>query len=159
MDEKIIERYESELKERNKKRGYFLNYDREFTLGLLESLLTNNERYGYESCPCRLATGRRQDDIDIICPCYYRDSDIIDFGACFCGLYVIKNIFDSKGQIKPIKERRPSIEERKLMASKNFPVWRCNVCGYLCSRDDAPDVCPICGADHDRFAVTKLGSS
>jgi ferredoxin-thioredoxin reductase catalytic subunit len=159
MNESEVEKYESELREKNQKHRYFLNYDKEFALGLVESLMTNSDRYGYESCPCRLATGKRQEDIDIICPCYYRDSDIVDFGACFCGLYVSKYIFNSKGQIKPIKERRPNIEERRAMSNKNFPVWRCNVCGYLCSRDDAPDVCPICGADHDRFAETKLGAS
>lgn len=33
-----------------------------------------------------------------------------------------------------------------------YPVWRCNVCGYLCARDEAPDICPICGVDKDRFS-------
>ena len=37
--------------------GYHLNPDREFTLDLVEGLLTNEQRYGYWACPCRLATG------------------------------------------------------------------------------------------------------
>jgi rubrerythrin len=46
-------------------------------------------------------------------------------------------------------------EEKKQQDKKIFPMWRCNVCGYICARDDAPDVCPICGAEKDRFSKTE----
>jgi len=58
--------------------GYHLNPDREFTLGLVESLLINEARYGYWACPCRLATGDKEKDLDIICPCDYRDADLLE---------------------------------------------------------------------------------
>jgi rubrerythrin len=32
-----------------------------------------------------------------------------------------------------------------------YPVWRCQVCGYLAARDEPPEVCPICKARKDRF--------
>jgi rubrerythrin len=32
-----------------------------------------------------------------------------------------------------------------------LPVWRCRVCGYLCARDDPPELCPICKAKKERF--------
>ena len=54
--------------------GYFLNPDEEFTRDLVRSLLINEKRYGYQACPCRLAAGRQGEDLDIICPCDYRDS-------------------------------------------------------------------------------------
>jgi len=54
-------------------KGYFFNNDRKLVLQLLEGLLTNKERYGYMCCPCRLGSGRREADADIICPCVYRD--------------------------------------------------------------------------------------
>ena len=133
------------------KRGYYLNPDTEFTNALLESLLVNEERYGYQACPCRLATGVRAEDLDIICPCDYRDADTTDYGSCFCGLYVSKKIFTEKGAIRSIPERRPPKEEREKMKDLDYPVWRCDVCGYICARDDAPDVCPICGVSKDRF--------
>ncbi len=150
----------------NSRRGYYLNSDTEFTRQLLESLLVNEERYGYQSCPCRLATGTRKDDIDIICPCDYRDQDVVEFGACYCGLYVSKDITDGKINLKPIPERRPTKEMRNKMTENNskletqgsklestLPVWRCSVCGYLCARTEAPEVCPICGVSHDRFEI------
>jgi ferredoxin-thioredoxin reductase catalytic subunit len=86
--------------------GIRLNRDKEFVLEILEGLLTNESRYGYRSCPCRLAAGVKEKDADIICPCAYRDPDIKEYGSCYCGLYVLKEWND--GQVKHIKvpERR-----------------------------------------------------
>ncbi|MDP2753026.1 MAG: ferredoxin-thioredoxin reductase catalytic domain-containing protein [Nitrospirota bacterium] len=36
---------------------------------ILEGLWNNEHRYGYPSCPCRMAGGVVADDMDIICPC------------------------------------------------------------------------------------------
>lgn len=84
-----------------------LNKDREYVLGILEGLLINEQRYSYRSCPCRLASGNKEKDRDIICPCAYRDPDIKEYGSCYCGLYVSKEW--NEGKIKHIKvpERRP----------------------------------------------------
>jgi ferredoxin-thioredoxin reductase catalytic chain len=88
------------------KRGYFLNPDHSFTKDLIKSLLINQARYGYQACPCRLASGVKKEDLDIICPCDYRDADVAEYGTCFCGLYVSNNIYENKLPIKPIPERR-----------------------------------------------------
>lgn len=63
--------------------GYHLNPDREFTLVLAEGLNTNLERYGYMLCPCRIGEGEREKDLDIICPCDYRDADLEEYGQCY----------------------------------------------------------------------------
>jgi len=68
--------------------GIQLSNDKESVLDILAGLLKNEERYGYRSCPCRLASGFKERDEDIICPCRYRDDDIRDFGSCYCSLYV-----------------------------------------------------------------------
>jgi ferredoxin-thioredoxin reductase catalytic subunit len=78
------------LKPAQEKRGFFFNADESYTMPLLASLLVNKERYGYTSCPCRLASGSYELDRDIICPCVYARPDIEEFGACFCGRYVSK---------------------------------------------------------------------
>lgn len=64
-------------------KGYFFNREREKVFDLLEGLLINRERYGYMSCPCRLASGNRNWDRDIICPCVYRDEDLRAYGRCY----------------------------------------------------------------------------
>jgi ferredoxin-thioredoxin reductase catalytic subunit len=155
----LIDKTYKQLKEETEAGGYFLNPDESFTKDLINSLLINDTRFGYWACPCRLASGKKKEDIDIICPCYYRDSDLNEYNACFCGLYVSKKVFDGKIKIKPIPERRPILKERKKMFKKknkktmnlNYPIWRCNVCGYLCARDNPPEICPICKAKKERF--------
>jgi ferredoxin-thioredoxin reductase catalytic subunit len=142
--------------------GYHLNPDTEFTKELVEGLLVNEKRYGYWACPCRLASGVKDKDLDIICPCDYRDPDLNDYDTCYCGLYVSQVIVDGEKEVKKIPERRPPEVEREKMKKKSKstefktsklskPVWRCKVCGYLCGRDEPPGVCPICKAKKERF--------
>jgi len=139
--------------------GYHLNPDVEFTNDLVHGLLVNEKRYGYPSCPCRLATGNKSDDLDIICPCDYRDADVVEYETCYCGLYVSKDVVDGKKEISKIPERRLPEESRASRVASNtsslyestLPVWRCRVCGYLCARTEPPEVCPICKAKKDRF--------
>jgi len=137
--------------------GYHLNPDEEFTRGLVEGLLTNEQRYGYRACPCRLATGEKQKDLDIICPCDYRDPDLVDWGACYCALYVSEEVLRGEGEVQSIPERRPPEGQRsqdrpaRPGRESTLPVWRCRVCGYLCAREKPPGICPICKAKRDRF--------
>ena len=152
-------------------RGYHLNPDEDFTRDIVQALLTNTKRYGYQACPCRLADGVRDKDLDIICPCDYRDPDLAEFGSCYCALYVSGEIARGEREAEPIPERRGKSSERERGSrgawvkspeeatgrlrdgakEPDYPVWRCPVCGYLCAREHPPEKCPICGADKDRF--------
>ena len=147
ISQKEIDETYGKLKTEVEKKGYFLNPDTEFTKNLIKGLLINGKRYGYWLCPCRLTSGVREKDIDIICPCDYRDADLNEFGCCYCSLYVSEKNKE-KNEFKSIPERRNG---GKMEKQNKLPVWRCKVCGYLCAREDAPDVCPICGVSHDRF--------
>ena len=89
-------------------KGYYFNSDRDRTLELLEALLTNKERYGYMCCPCRLGSGDRDRDTDIICPCAYREADVAEYGSCYCNLYVSKEWNDSTIPHPYVPERRPA---------------------------------------------------
>lgn len=148
-----------DFKEEIEKAGYYANPDVEFVEMLLENINTNNERYGYPACPCRLASGEREKDLDLICPCDYRDADLNDYGFCFCALYVSKDVIDNNKKIHSIPDRRvkslKTKKEHKLeqvtIDGLPYPVWRCSVCGYLCAREEPPEICPICRADKDRF--------
>jgi ferredoxin-thioredoxin reductase catalytic subunit len=162
--------------------GYYLNPDPKFLQSLLEGLKRNEERYGYPSCPCRLASGKLEFDRDIICPCDYRDPDVAEFGACYCALYVRKDIYEGKTELKPVPERRPlkkqaraygvtasaaeikaeatvavepTTEEVKEISSTKPKLWYCKQCGYVIFRDEPPYVCPICKAKKEMFAEIK----
>jgi ferredoxin-thioredoxin reductase catalytic chain len=160
----------SRLDKDAKQGGYNLNPDADFVSGLVKGLLINERRYGYRACPCRLASGVKAEDLDLICPCDYRDADINEFGACYCALYVSKAVLLGKQELSSIPERRLPPEKREKLRPKqkasaevlgadiakvafklSLPVWRCTVCGYLCAREGPPEVCPICKVGKERF--------
>lgn len=155
-----------------KTNGYYLNPDSRFLRSLLEGLKSNQDRYGYPSCPCRLASGKFDFDRDIICPCDYRDPDVAEFGACYCALYVRNEVHQGKTELKPVPERRPlekqsraysvakANSEAKPMVTKNGEtkpsgnkprLWYCKQCGYVVFRDEPPYTCPICKAKKEMF--------
>ncbi len=101
------------LDRRAEKTGNHLNPDEEFTRELIVSLLINQNRYGYWACPCRLASGNREEDRDLICPCAYRDADVDEFGACFCALYIDDDIKKGLKEAEPVPERRPRDREER----------------------------------------------
>lgn len=164
-----IENIKKRVENDAKANGYYLTPDPEMLQDLLEGLKKNEERYGYPSCPCRLASGKLELDKDIICPCYYRDPDVNDYGQCYCALYVSKDVHESK-KIQQIPERRPiekqgrayslSTEEKQTQKPQdetepketNMELWYCQQCGYVCFRDDPPYVCPICKAKKEMFS-------
>jgi ferredoxin-thioredoxin reductase catalytic subunit len=155
-----IDRLREKLDKEAEASGYHINPDAAMTRELLHGYLVNQKRFGYPSCPCRLAAGKKEEDLDIICPCDYRDPDVDEFGGCYCSLYVSKDVKDGKKKIESIPERRPPKSKRTQIKQEKqpvsitslpLPVWRCKVCGYLCARDQPPGTCPICKAGKERF--------
>jgi ferredoxin-thioredoxin reductase catalytic subunit len=162
--------------------GYYLNPDPSFLKDLLEGLKANEERYGYPSCPCRLASGIFEFDRDIFCPCDYRDPDVAEYGCCYCALYVRKDLYEGKMPINSIPERRPLEKQARAYAATAQPsaqakatpappqtvavkpafgevkkkLWYCKQCGYVCFREDPPYVCPVCKAKREMFAEITI---
>ncbi|MEN6341938.1 MAG: ferredoxin-thioredoxin reductase catalytic domain-containing protein [Methanospirillum sp.] len=157
-----LDRVYCEIEHAAESAGYHLNPDEAFTKGLVRGLMENERRYGYRSCPCRLAMGSKEADLDIICPCDYRDPDLADYNACDCALYVSQGVQQGEQTVGAIPERRPPRAEREQARAETgkaageigglpFPVWRCGVCGYLCARGEPPLQCPICKVGKERF--------
>jgi ferredoxin-thioredoxin reductase catalytic subunit len=167
------------MKKNAEENGYFLCPDPQLLDDLLDGLATNTSRYGYGSCPCRIASGKKNYDVDIICPCEYRDADVDEFGMCYCGLFVSEKVKKDPSLMGPIPERRPSeivdaalamsekkghekkqgakMQQTSEKKTKTVPVWRCTVCGYLCARELPPPICPICKAKAERFEPFSFG--
>jgi ferredoxin-thioredoxin reductase catalytic subunit len=156
--------------------GYYLTPQPELLQMFLEGLKTNEERYGYPVCPCRLGTGNLDLDRDIICPCDYRDPDVAQYGACYCRLYVNKAVYESQN-LPEVPERRPKEKQSRAYgtpmpaqppaatstnqqptptpqpqnAQVKKKLWYCKQCGYVVYREDPPYVCPICKAKREMF--------
>lgn len=177
-DEEEMLKYVKDDAEEN---GYYVCPDEDLLDDLIDGLVENEERYGYASCPCRQASGVKRYDVDIICPCEYRDADVEEHGMCYCGLFVSKDVKEDPSKMGPIPERRPTeiieagmeakeklerdspdleetTEEKPAKKSEeNIKVWRCTVCGYLAARENPPPVCPICKAKSERFEEFEFG--
>ena len=102
-----VEKLYETLRKAQEAKGYYFNKDKERTFELLGNLLLNKERYGYMACPCRLASGEREWDKDIICPCIYREPDVEEYGSCYCHLYVSPEWNEEKIPHDYVPERRP----------------------------------------------------
>lgn len=114
MSQEAEELYER-LKKVNEPKGYYFNKNSpDLTMRLIEGLLFNKQRYGYMSCPCRLASGIREYDRDIICPCDYREADVKEYGSCYCNLYVSKEWNEGTIPHETVPERRPP--EKSMLA-------------------------------------------
>lgn len=97
------------------KNNWILNKDDETFKDLIEGLLANKIRYGYQSCPCRIATGKRDLDRDLICPCNYAPEDIKEYGACYCNLYLVPDFYKKGVDFVNVPERRPNELEEKAL--------------------------------------------
>jgi ferredoxin-thioredoxin reductase catalytic subunit len=169
-----IESVEQRARRDARQHGIYLTPDTEQLQWLLEGLKANEERYGYPSCPCRLASGQFELDRDIICPCDYRDPDVVDYGTCYCNLYVDEAVYRGDKQSHSIPERRPP---EKQLASINISedqttkapdeklkyksqiirtVLYCRQCGYMVFREEPPYICPICQAKQEMFEVVQI---
>jgi ferredoxin-thioredoxin reductase catalytic chain len=102
-----VEKLYEMLKKTQESKGYFFNKDGKRVFELLDALITNKKRYGYMACPCRLASGNKDNDKDIICPCVYRAPDVEEYGSCYCSLYVSEEWNQDKIPHEYVPERRP----------------------------------------------------
>jgi ferredoxin-thioredoxin reductase catalytic subunit len=101
------EEYFEVLRVHSARKGLVLNPNFDVVWPLIEGLWTNKQRYGYPSCPCRLACEVLERDKDILCPCIYAAPDIEEYGQCYCGLYVHPDHVAGKRDLQHVPERRP----------------------------------------------------
>lgn len=88
--------------------GYRFNSDDEFVEAVLTAELGILEMAGDVYCPCRIRTGDRKADAQIVCPCipFHR----VQFAAlrkCWCGLFVRVDVADDTELVGVIDEPEP----------------------------------------------------
>ena len=99
-----------------KKNKWILNKDEPTLNDLLDGLVDNKKKMGYQSCPCRLASGKRELDRDLICPCDYAPLDVKEYGACYCNLYMREDFYETiKKDYILVPERRPAEKEAAML--------------------------------------------
>lgn len=94
---------------------WILNKDQQTFNDLIDGLVDNKKSYGYQSCPCRLASGKRDLDRDLICPCDYAPPDIKEYGVCYCNLYLSSDFYEKNVDFIVVPERRPVDKENSML--------------------------------------------
>jgi rubrerythrin len=84
-------------------------------------------------------------------------------------LYVDQAVFEDVMLMQQVPERRPVEKQARAYTPSeeatdsatvapstvnktHLKLWFCAQCGYVCFREDAPYICPICKAPKERFA-------
>lgn len=102
-----VEKLYELLRKVQEPKGFYFSNDKKMVFDLIEGLIDNKNRYGYMCCPCRLASGDREEDKDIMCPCIYREGDVRKYGSCYCNLYVSKEWNEGTIPHEYVPESRP----------------------------------------------------
>ncbi len=75
--------------------GYKFTPDEELADFLLEHEVALERDYGAPFCPCQLRTGKRPQDMLIVCPCIpFHRKHFDAMRRCWCGLFVHKDVID-----------------------------------------------------------------
>jgi ferredoxin-thioredoxin reductase catalytic subunit len=88
-DDEEIKKLRERLERYARMKGYSLNPDEEVVNMILRGLLENMKKYGYPYCPCRVLTGKKEEDLPKICPCKWHEEEIKRMGHCHCGLFIV----------------------------------------------------------------------
>ena len=116
MDMETTEGMKEYVKMVSQKNKWILNKNQDAFEDLINGLVYNKKKYGYQSCPCRLASGYRELDRDLICPCDYASDDVKEFGACYCNLYLQSDYYETiNKEFVIVPERRLIEKEKKVM--------------------------------------------
>lgn len=100
----------------SQKNQWILNKEQGTLDELLDGLIVNKNKHGYQSCPCRLASGNRELDRDLICPCDYAPLDVKDYGTCYCNLYMRSDFYETINEaFVLVPERRPREKEQQVI--------------------------------------------
>jgi len=108
-------------------------------------------------CPCPAGIRLRSRKTSTSsAPCDYRDADLDEYGACYCGLYVSKALMDGKIPQKVVPERRPTefvlngflpvtrdVAPGRTVATRSAGLALPGLRLPLCP-EQPPEVCPIC---------------
>ncbi|MGM5483575.1 MAG: ferredoxin-thioredoxin reductase catalytic domain-containing protein [Nanobdellota archaeon] len=84
--EKLLEEHKKYAEEN----GFKLNPNAKLVEAVLKGLARNEDKFGYQYCPCRRVTGNEEEDKKIICPCDYHKEEINEKGHCHCMLFMKK---------------------------------------------------------------------
>jgi len=67
--------------------GWEVNNEEKQLNAVIRGLARNTLKFGEQYCPCRIRSGDREKDKEIICPCIYHKDEIENDGNCHCRFF------------------------------------------------------------------------
>ena len=92
---KDAEKLGKDIEEYAPRVGIKVNPDVKRVEEVITGLLKKKEKFGENYCPCRVVTGDKKKDEEIICPCVFHRGEIELQGHCLCMLFVGEKKFSS----------------------------------------------------------------
>jgi len=75
----------------SKQTDFKLNPDKSKVEGIAKGVLENEKNHGLKYCPCRMRVAKKEEDLKIVCPCYFKIQNTWkEKGECWCGLFIKK---------------------------------------------------------------------
>jgi ferredoxin-thioredoxin reductase catalytic chain len=65
-----------------------VNPDEKVVEMVIEGLARNKVKHGLRYCPCRILSGKPEEDRQKVCPCVWHKLEIEKDGHCHCNLFV-----------------------------------------------------------------------
>lgn len=74
------------------------------------------------------------------------------------GFDKIADLFEAVAAIEKEHEERYkllliNVEQDKVFKANDKVIWQCSNCGYVCTGENAPEVCPVCEHPQAHFVV------
>jgi ferredoxin-thioredoxin reductase catalytic subunit len=87
--DKLIDRWQDFTGRQEEPEKFRINPDSERVRLLAEGVLNNEDNHGFKYCPCRLASGNKEVDVRLICPCNFKLQETWEKGGeCWCSLFI-----------------------------------------------------------------------
>jgi len=67
--------------------GWKVNPDQRQLSAVVKGLARNKQKFGVQYCPCRIRSGDKEKDSEIVCPCIYHKNEIETDGNCHCQFF------------------------------------------------------------------------
>lgn len=109
-----------------KAKGIVVNPNKMYLTNLKIWIAENEEIYGQRICPCFEATGDKNMDRELLCPCSFAAQDIEDHGTCHCNLFGKADLTDMQWQTQQkriMKEYRIPLKiENRIVDTRGVDV-------------------------------------
>lgn len=110
-----VEEIRKRIEEFLKDKSYSFNPDPDIVNSILKAMTKRYIKHGKDYCPCRVVTGDKEKDEQIVCPCVFHQREVEDDGHCHCMLFTRQQgkTAEAKGKAEAKAKARAEAKAKK----------------------------------------------